>query len=304
MPFRLISLLSLFGIFMVLKVAAAEKGRPAFNELVVDGIRRSYLVYEPLTSNKNELPLMIVLHGGLGNAKHIMKKTAMNGIADSGPFVVVYPNGIKRRFVNANRRTWNAGGCCGLAVKKNVDDVKFIKKIIEDIAKKISIDTRRVYVAGMSNGAMMAYRLAAEIPDKIAAIIAVAGTMAVDSFDAAKDIAVMHIHGTEDKHVPVKGGVGPMSVAGVAHRSVSDTVKLITRSRQCLAPEVRTESGGVRITSYRGSNGAPVVIVLIEGEKHAWPGGHGRRHTDSGGRHFSASKAGWEFAKQFSKISK
>ncbi len=89
---------------------------------------------------------------------------------------------------------------------------------------------------------MMAYRIAAEIPDKIAAVIAVAGTMSVDNFDAAKDVAVMHVHGTEDKNVPVAGGIGDNSVSGVAHRSLADTVALILRARDCSPPEVRTET--------------------------------------------------------------
>ena len=266
-------------------------------------MQRSYIAYEPFTSDKNRLPLMIVLHGGLGNAEHIMKTSGMNDIADSGPFVVVYPDGVGGRFGLANRRTWNAGGCCGLAVRKSVDDVKFIDKIIEDIGQKISIDTRRVYVTGMSNGAMMAYRLAAAIPGKIAAVIAVAGALTIENFDSAKDVPVMIIHGTEDENIPIKGGLGANSLAGVSYRSLSDAVKLIIRSRQCLAPEENQQSG-IRTISYRCRTGAPVVIVLIEGGAHAWPGGQGRWQTGSGGPHFSASKEAWEFAKQFSKTSK
>jgi polyhydroxybutyrate depolymerase len=300
----MLGVLCLLFIFLSIEIDAAENGRSSFNELVVDGIRRSYILYRPITSNKTDLPLIIVLHGGLGNARYMQKSTGMNEIADSGPFVVVYPNGTKIRFTLKDRRTWNAGNCCGRAAKKGIDDVKFIEKIIEDIGKKIPIDTGRVYVTGHSNGAMMAYRLAAEIPDKIAAIIPVAGTLAIGNFDTAKDIPVQHIHGTADKNVPIAGGKGARSVAGVAHRSLADTIKLITRSRQCQDPEVRKESGGIQISSYRCGNGAPLVLMLIEGGEHAWPGGHGRQQKNPGGRHFSASKHAWEFAKHFSKTSK
>ncbi len=300
---RMTGLISLLFAYILAETVAASNGKSDYIETVVDGIRRSYIVYTPITPNQKDIPLMIVLHGGLGNAEHIMETTAMNDIADSGPFVVAYPNGVGGRFGLANRRTWNAGGCCGPAVKKSVDDVKFIEKIIEDIGKKISIDTRRIYVAGMSNGAMMAYRLAADIPGKIAAVIAVAGALTIEYFDSAKDIPVMIIHGTEDENIPIKGGLGAHSLAGVSYRSLSDTVKLIIRSRQCLAPEESKQSG-IRISSYRCSTGAPVFVVLIEGGAHAWPGGQKRWQTDSSGSHFSASKEAWEFAKQFSKTSK
>lgn len=304
LPLQIIALFSLFLFALVPQVVGAEKGQSTVHELVVDGIRRSYIVYKPMISGNKDLPLMIVLHGGMGNAKYMEKTTGMNDIADTGQFIVVYPNGIGGRFgFMKKRRTWNAGRCCGRAVKQNVDDVGFIEKMIEDIDSKFSIDTRRVYVTGMSNGAMMAYRLACEIPDKIAAIIPVAGTLAVENCDSAKDIPVLHIHGTEDKNVPITGGKGAGSIARVAHRSLPDTVKLIIRSRQCLAPEESTLSGEIQVSSYRCSNGAPVVMFLIKGGEHVWPGGHGRRHKDSAGRHFSASKEAWEFAKQFSKHS-
>jgi polyhydroxybutyrate depolymerase len=240
---------------MIYGVVAAEKGRSQVHELVVGGIDRSYIVYRPMLSDTKDLPLMIVLHGGMGNAEYMEKMTGMNEV----------------------------------------------EKLIEDIDSKFSIDTRRVYVTGMSNGAMMAYRLACEIPDKIAAIIPVSGTLAVDNCDGAKDVPVLHIHGDQDKNVPIAGGKGKKSVAGVAHRSLPDTTKLIIRSRQCLAPEQRTLNGGIRVSSYRCSNGAPVKLFMIKGGEHVWPGGHGRNNKPADGRYISASKQAWEFAKQFSK---
>ena len=303
MSIRILAMICLLCIYFASEIDAAENGRSSFNELLVDSHQRSYILYRPLTANTEELPLMIVLHGGLGNASYMQKSTGMDEIADAGRFIVAYPNGVGGRFA-PNRRTWNAGSCCGRAVRENSDDVRFIEKMIEDIASKHAIDTRRIYVAGMSNGAMMAYRLACEIPDRIAAIIAVAGTLAVRNCDAAKDIPVLHIHGTEDNNVPVNGGVGRQSVSGISHRSVSDTVELITRSRRCQAPEVRTESGGIQISSYHCADGAPVRVVLISGGGHVWPGGYGKRNKDSTAHKFSASKQAWEFAKQFSKIAK
>ena len=283
-------------------VAVAGQGQSTVHELVVDGIVRSYIFYKPKGSDTKNLPLMIVLHGGLGNAGYIEKVTGMDDIADIGHFTVAYPNGIGGRFgIMKNRRTWNAGHCCGRAVKQKVNDVRFIEKVIEDIESKFSIDSRRVYVTGMSNGAMMAYRLACEIPDKIAAIIPVSGTIAVDNCDGAKDVPVLHIHGDQDKNVPIAGGKGARSVAGVSHRSVADTMNLIIRSRQCAPPEKRTLNNVTQVSSYRCSNGAPVKLLIIKGGEHVWPGGHRRNNKSLDSQYISASKQAWEFAKQFSK---
>jgi polyhydroxybutyrate depolymerase len=271
------------------------------HELSINGIQRSYLHYRPTASEPEKLPLMIVLHGGLGNAESIQQTTAMNEIADTGPFMVAYPNGVKVRFSHKNRRLWNGGTCCGIAAKRNIDDVQFIQRMIADIGSKYPLDKQRVYVTGISNGAMLAYRLACEMPDQIAAIIPVAGTLAVEDCDFAKDIPVMHIHGTADKFVPIKGGMGSRSVAGVSHRSLSDTIALITRSRQCDDPKVSFPEPGIQTSSYLCRSGAPVVVVLIQGGGHVWPGGHGRRQAPTASGSFSASRQAWEFAKQFSK---
>ncbi len=300
--FRIIALFSILFLVPAAHGAAEGKGKAMVHELTVNGAVRSYLVYQPSTAVEKGQPLMIVLHGGLGNAAYMRKMTGMDDIADSGRFITAYPEGTGGRSKALhNRRTWNAGRCCGQAVKQEVDDVLFIDKMIDDIHARYSIDTRRVYVTGMSNGAMMAYRLACEIPEKIAAIIPVSGTLAVDNCDRAKDVPVLHIHGDRDENVPFAGGMGNDSLANVAHRSVPDTMELITRPRQCASPEQKMLNDGVQATSYDCKDGAPVSLYVIKGGGHAWAGGHGRNNKASDGRYISASKLAWDFAKQFHK---
>jgi len=302
MQWRIILLVLLFFLTMITDDFAAGKGQSMDYELVLDGGVRSYIVYKPMVTDTKGAPLMIVLHGGLGNARRMEEISGMNDIADEGKFIVAYPNGTGGRFASMqDRRTWNAGRCCGQAVRQNVNDVLFIKKMIEDIHSRFSIDTGRVYVAGMSNGAMMAYRLACEIPEKIAAIIAVSGTLAVDNCDAAKDVPVLHIHGDQDKNVPFTGGSGDEGVAMVSHRSVPDTMKLILQARQCSPPKQKMLNSNIQVSSYRCSNGAPVELYVIKGGGHIWPGGHGRRAKESVSQCISASRLAWEFAKQFFK---
>ncbi|MCX5901719.1 MAG: prolyl oligopeptidase family serine peptidase [Proteobacteria bacterium] len=282
--------------------ASTANGQSILRELKVDGNVRSYLVYKPLLHGTEKSPLMIVLHGGLGNAERIEEKSSMNTVADMGKFIVAYPNGSSGRFrVMNNMLTWNAGHCCGQAQEKNVNDVLFIKKMIDEITSKYAIDTHRIYVTGLSNGAMMAYRLACEIPDKIAAIMPVSGTMAVDSCDAAKDIPVFHIHGDQDRNVPVAGGKGEKGLSDVSHRSVSDTVQLLIRARGCTTPEIKNLNDGDQITSYRCNTGAPVDVLIIKGGGHAWPWTDSPSNKSSGDRQIEASKLIWDFAKKFSK---
>ncbi len=245
---------------------------------------------------------MIVLHGGLGNADHIEKSSGMNLVADTGPFIVAYPNGtggFLRRM--ENRRTWNAGKCCGVASRKSVDDVKFIKIMIEDIASQYNIDYSRIYVTGMSNGAMMAYRLACEIPELIAAIIPVSGTLAVDFCAKGKDVPVMHIHGELDEYVPYSGGTGHKSVARISHRSIPESIQIMIKPRQCPPPKIKYYDNRTT-SSYVCAKGAPFTLVLLNNIGHSWPGGT-QQNKKSKDVDYFASEQAWKFAQQFSKIS-
>jgi polyhydroxybutyrate depolymerase len=299
-PLRIMILsLVLFSACVVLP-SASPRGKSIYHELKVNGATRSYRVYCPENICPKNLPLMLVLHGGLGNAREIEKSTGMSEIADNGGFLVVYPNGTEGRFGLKDRRTWNAGLCCGMAAKRDSDDIGFIKALIEEIERAYAIDRRRVYVVGMSNGGMMAYRLASEIPNEFAAMVAVSGALTVDDFEAARNIAVLHIHGTDDAFVPVAGGVGTKSVSRTSYQPLADTIERIKMSRKCTTSEVKTVTEGVHSETYHCGHGAPVEIVLIQGGKHAWPGGYGRHAKSDPDRDFSASRYAWEFVRKFS----
>jgi len=82
--------------------------------------------YQGYDRNK-PVPLLIALHGGMGNGKHFMKSTGLDKTAEKNNFIVVFPNGTAR--FNRGRYTWNAGSCCGYAFKKKIDDVGFIRKL-------------------------------------------------------------------------------------------------------------------------------------------------------------------------------
>lgn len=89
--------------------------------------------------------------------------TGLNQKADEAGFIAVYPNGTGSGF----RYFWNGGDCCGSAVQEQVDDVAFIRALLDNLAHKYRVDPSRIVVTGLSNGAIMAYRLASELSDRI-----------------------------------------------------------------------------------------------------------------------------------------
>jgi polyhydroxybutyrate depolymerase len=270
-------------------------------QMNVGGEERSYKLFVPSSAAQGQLPLMIVMHGGLGNADETERTTGMNRVAEANQFLVAYPNGTGTRLLK-NRRTWNAGKCCGQAVERQIDDVGFIHAMLADIATHHPLDRSRVYATGISNGAMMAYRLACELPNDIAAIVPVSGTLALNSCSGARNVPVLHIHGGKDSNVPYKGGMGENAIAGVAHRSVPDTLQMIASAHGCAAASSEKDlPDGSELTSWNCQGKAPLQLRLIPNGEHVWPGGDSRRNRKLYGGNFSASQAAWDFAKQFKK---
>jgi len=234
----------------------------------IDGVRREYLLYVPKGYSGNPAPLVLNMHGGGGRAEIQRDLTKFNDAADKYGFLVAYPEGT--RMLIGRGRTWNSGDCCGRAARRDVDDVAFLSGVIADVERDYCVDSRRIYATGLSNGAMMAYRLACELPDRIAAIATVGGTMQIDSCRPARPVSVMHLHGTADDRVPYEGG---RNLFG-EFTSVSETIEFWRTSNLCpKRPQITLKRGTVTCRSYLPCvAGTEVVLCTIEGAGHNWPG--------------------------------
>lgn len=245
--------------------------------LQVGGRERSYILHLPARAPAGPRPLVLAFHGGATNARSMVRLTGFDAKADREGFVVAYPNGTGRLSVLL---TWNAGACCGYAVSQKVDDVAFARAMLDDIGSVVSIDQDRVYATGISNGGQMAYRLAAEMSDRMAAIAPVAGSLEVPVGHLARPVSVMHFHGTADEHLPFNGGRGRRSITGVAFQSVAHSIGTWVRADGCRStPDVtampdRADDGTtVERQSYPGCHdGSEVVLFVIHGGGHTWPG--------------------------------
>ena len=140
------------AMMVIAACASAEPAAPAGlaeHQMLSRGAERSYLTYTP-RSLTEPAPLVIMLHGGGGNSENGLTMSGFNTLAEREGFVAVYPEGSgKRRF-----KTWNAGHCCAYALEQHVDDVGFISDLIDRLVAEGVADPSRVYVTGMSNGAM------------------------------------------------------------------------------------------------------------------------------------------------------
>jgi polyhydroxybutyrate depolymerase len=176
--------------------------------LAIGGTTRTYIAHvSPRVREGRPVPVLFAFHGGGGNASGFKAYAGFDALADREGFVVVYPDGSGR--LGRRLLTWNAGGCCGYAAAQNVDDVVFALAVLRDLARNVSVDPARVYATGHSNGAMMAYRLAIEASERIAAIAPLAGAMQAPSFPPARPVSVLHIHSVDDPRALYAGGLGP-----------------------------------------------------------------------------------------------
>ncbi len=262
--------------------------------------KRSYTVHSPKQPLKGDLPLVMVFHGGGGRAENARRMSGMNQVADREGFFVVYPDGMGRMgFL-----TWNAGNCCGYALDHQVDDVGFIRDLIEQLVRQYPIDRKRIYATGMSNGGMMSYRLACELSDQIAAIAPVAGAMNLDC-RARHRVAVMAIHGASDKHVLYNGGQ-PIKLADKKHprtdTAVLSTMQFWSGHNGCKTHLTRKMNQEVSIDEWTGcAQGADVMLYTLHGFGHAWPSG-ARGIADDPTSSINASEQIWAFFKNHSKF--
>ena len=245
-------------------------------------------------------PVVLAFHGGQTHPEVMRRFSGLDGLAASGRAVVVYPAGTGSR---PDILTWNGGNCCGQALVDQVDDVGFARELLAVVTARLPIDPLRIHATGMSNGAMMAYRLAAEAADRIASVAAVAGPLALAAIAPERPVPVLAFHGTRDEFTPLEGGVGRRSVTRVSHRPVRDGLDDWVRANGC-PPDPRREPvpcGDAEVTIERftwgpGRGGSEVVFYRIEGGGHTWPG----RQPDSfflgpSALSLDANRLIWEF---------
>jgi polyhydroxybutyrate depolymerase len=273
-------------------------------KLSLAGRERTYVVHVPPgAAAKRDLPLVVVLHGGGGSGAGVAKQTGFTAEADRRGFVVAYPDGTRRAGspLDALGRlgfyTWNAGDCCGPAMEQDVDDVGFIRAMVAAIVAARPINQKRIYAAGISNGGMMAYRLACEASDVFAGVGVVAGAVVVTPCKPVTAVSVIHIHGAEDENVPVAGGIGRKALTRAVYPPVKSSIQLWAAADGCGPAQPTRPSAEVTESRYSDCQGGTMVVYdLVAGGGHSWPGGERMaRFLDPPSPAMAATPAIWRF---------
>lgn len=235
--------------------------------LTFAGATRSYVAHIPAATRAgNAQPLLVVMHDWSQTATSAQSAFGLDGTAETEGFVAVYPQG--------SSDSWNAGTCCG---GNSEDSVAFIRAVVADVTAKTCLDRHRIYATGLSNGGMMAYRLACEASDLFAAVAPVGADLRVPHCVPSQPIALIAFNGTADTSVPFRGAV--------------TSVATLRQAMQCSATATTVERLGLdRCDHFSGCMGGVEVTHCTDtGGAHVW----------SSLRGFDTNALLWKFVSRF-----
>ncbi|HEU0053414.1 MAG TPA: alpha/beta fold hydrolase [Longimicrobium sp.] len=238
-----------------------------------DGRTRVYSLHVPPQFNGTAaLPLVIAFHGVPGSPAQMKLISDFDAVANQRGFLVAYPA--------AATGDWdlNCGGCTE-AEQRGVDDVRFVRELIDALVVQAKAGASRVYAAGFSQGALVTHHLACELNDRIAAFASVAATMldpTARECQPSGGAPIAFFHGTADAEFPPGG----TTVSGLSSLSIDRSVQQFTSANGCAGPPVLTnlpdaQADGTTVRRERWTGcatGADVILYRITGGGHTWPG--------------------------------
>ncbi len=310
---------------MVAPPLLAQRNQPTGERksISVGDSERAYRIHVPaeIKDSKSPIPLIFCLHGGGGNAE-LASKMGWTSMADKEGFLVVYPEGLNKH--------WNDGrnGSKFAEQDAKTDDVAFILALLEQLKKEFTIDPKRIFTTGASNGGFMSQRLAIDASDQFAAAgVIIAGIpkpfLTGDKpFEPAQPISMLIMNGTEDPLVPYDGGpitanfaprfkrLAPRENERGATSSTDEAIALWRKHNGLEKAQATTEpipdkdkTDGCTVeksTWTGGKNGTSVVLYKVIGGGHTWPGGSQYLPEKIIGKtcgDFDGLQAIWEFFK-------
>lgn len=249
--------------------------------IVVEKTERTFVGFVPRPFEAaRKYPVVIMLHGYGGNGKNALEQGRWAEKAEKEKFIVLGLDGTreketKRDNILTNPQSWNSGSGDTAAELKDIDDVGFVRAVIEWVVKLGNADPDRVYVTGFSNGAGMTFRVGAELSDLVAAIAPVSNGLFVDVEKLDRPTSLLMIWGTADPLNPYNGG--PVNRFGIksTRASAEDSFKTWARLLNCPnPPKILIDKDTVNARAYSPCDkNSEAIFYTIEGMGHNWPSG-------------------------------
>jgi polyhydroxybutyrate depolymerase len=287
-------LMGMAGIALQLPTSAPAADGPLVSHRIGN---RTYQLFVPPTGDGRR-PLVVALHGGGGNGVQVATSAGLIDKADKEGFILALPEGSSRF---GKLQTWNAGGCCAYAMHKKIDDIGFIRSMIDELERTQPVDPTRIYVVGMSNGGMMAERVAIELGDRIAGAAVFVGALFGNEPKPIAAVPMLIVNAEKDEQVPVAGGT---STTGIVRRSQGMPYKpsryaatFWATANRCTSGPAKTETTDYVRELWTGcASGADVDFYIMKGAEHGWPGrGLGRSGVTRNTGKIDGTAQMWDF---------
>ena len=273
------------------------------------GVARNFIVYLPSGyNNSGKMPLIFAIHGGSGTPEGMINIANFKPIADRDKFVLVYPEGVQKNWNDGRPTVPNQLG---------INDVGFFNQMCDYMINNYSVDGKKIYATGISNGGFMSTRLGCELSNRIAAIAVDAATMEAKTIapncNPGRPVPALYIHGTTDPLVPFLGG--QMTAGGTAGGTILSHFQVIekwvalngcnTTPTITDLPDISNDGTTIKQRVYTGgTTGSEVVSYVILNGGHTWPQGYqylneaiiGKTSQD-----MNACEVIWTFFKRFSR---
>lgn len=253
---------------------------------------RSYALHVPPSYDGTTLvPLVIMLHSVDANANALASASKFNVLSDTAGFLLVYPDAFTQ---------WNPG----FYPASGANDVAFISALIDHMLENFYVDPKFVFVGGYFDGGMMAYKLAANLPEKIAAVGAYGSTIGyqVDANQAERleaalaPVSAVIFHGAQDQTVPYKGSKG-LSKGNPGFLPGYDAVTYWMTQNNCDPNgdyKVKQNENIIKNT-FTCQNNTTVKVISIQSADHYWPTIVEKNSAKKAMLQYDVSKAMWEF---------
>ena len=277
--------------------------------ITFDGVARNFIVYLPSGyNNSGKMPLIFAIHGGSGTPEGMINIANFKTIADRDKVVLVYPEGVQKNWNDGRPTAPNQLG---------INDVGFFNQMCDYMINNYSVDAKKIYATGISNGGFMSTRLGCELSNRIAAIAVNAATIEATTIapncKPNRPVPALYIHGTTDPLVPFLGG--QITAGGTAGGTILSHFQAIDKwvtINGCNPtptvtdlPDIANDGTTIKQRVYSGgANGSEVVSYVVLNGGHTWPQGYqylneaiiGKTSQD-----MNACEVIWTFFKRFSR---
>jgi polyhydroxybutyrate depolymerase len=245
--------------------------------IMVGSQARTAKVHVPASYDPSKrTPVVFDVHGRTQNASGEMSLTKSPAKSDAEGFIAIYPESI------VSPTAWNSGTCCEPANTNNIDDTGFMRELLDEAESRLCVDTSRVYMMGMSNGAYESHRIACEVADRFAAIGPVAGLLLFQGCAPSRPVPVMMVNGTSDSLSQ--------------YQYVASGVSFWKQKNGCTTMATTYQHGVASCVTYGGCTaGADVVLCTIQDGGHQWPGGDTLPFLGNNTNDLIATDALWDF---------